>query len=82
MVNSLVVGMWGTSFVDCGTARSHSRAVGENSVDMRVDAYVCHPQVSRFQDATWARRIAQTNLSGMENESGLNLRLALVRSPG
>ena len=28
-----------------------------------------------------ARRIAQTNLSGMENEHGLNLRLALVRSP-
>src|SRR5207245_2881941 len=43
MVNSLVVGMWGTSFVDCGTARSHSRAVGENSVDMRVDAIIRLP---------------------------------------
>jgi len=39
MVNSLVVGIGVTSFVVSGTAQ-HPCAVGENSVDVRIDAII------------------------------------------
>jgi hypothetical protein len=44
IVNSVVVGMWGNLlFVVSGSARKQSRAVGENSVDVRVDAIIRPP---------------------------------------